>query len=106
MGGRQMVERIAASYPNVTMRRAGAYTGAWAEVARQLRLGLDYLRFLEPRYAETPHLRQRAQERAPRLVVRLADSSLGALVGGRRGLTALLSAAERGLPVSRRCGSS
>ena len=50
-------------------------------------------------YVETPHLRQRAQERAPRLVVRLAESPLGALVGGRRGLAALLGAAERGLPI-------
>ena len=101
MGGRQMVERIAEQYPNVTTCDApGRYTGAWAEVARQLRLGLDYLRFLEPRYAETPHLRQRARERAPRLVARLAESPLGVLVGGRRGLTSLLSAAERGLPIS------
>ena len=101
MGGRQMVERIAANYPNVTTKDApGRYTGAWAEVARQLRLGLDYLRFLEPRYVETPHLRQRARERAPRLIVYLAESPLGALVGGSRGLTSLLGAAERGLPIS------
>jgi len=100
MGGRQMVERIAEKYPNVTTCDApGRYTGAWAEVAKQLRLGLDYLRFLQPGYDETPYLRQRAQERAPRLVVRLASSPLGALVGGRRGLAALLGAAERGLPI-------
>jgi hypothetical protein len=101
MGGRQMVERIAAAYPNVTTCDApGRYTGAWAEVARQLRLGLDYLRFLEPRYADTPHLRNRAEERAPRLVVWLATSPAGAVVGGRRGLAAILGAAERGLPIS------
>src|SRR5688572_4534189 len=100
MGGRQMVERIAEQYPNVTTCDApGRYTGAWAEVARQLRLGLDYLRFLQPGYDETPYLRQRAQERGPRPVVWLANSQLGALVGGRRGLAALLGAAERGLPI-------
>ena len=101
MGGRQMVERIAARYPNVTTCDApGRYTGAWAELARRIRLGLDYLRFLEPRYAATPHLRQRAEERAPRAAVRLATSPLGAVVGGRRGLASLLGAAERGLPIS------
>jgi hypothetical protein len=101
MGGRRMVERIASAYPNVTTCDApGRYTGAWAEVARQLRLGLDYLRFLEPQYVDTPHLRQRSRERAPRAVTWLAESPLGALVGGRRGLAAMLGAAERGLPIS------
>ena len=100
MGGRQMVERIAERFPNVTTCDApGRYAGAWAELARHIRLGLDYLRFLQPGYDETPYLRQRAQERAPRLVVRLASSSLGVLVGGRRGLAALLGAAERGVPI-------
>ncbi|HEX5633708.1 MAG TPA: hypothetical protein VFX50_10775, partial [Gemmatimonadales bacterium] len=94
MGGRQMVERIAAAHPNVRLTEApGRHAGAWSELARQIRLGLDYLRFLDPRYKDTPHLRQRARDRAPQLVVRLAESS----VGPAR-LSALLRWLERGLP--------
>ena len=63
MGGRQMVERIADAFPNVRLAAAPArHGGAWAELARLLRLGLDSLRFLDPRYATTPHLRRRARE--------------------------------------------
>ena len=75
MGGRKMVERLAARYPHIELCDApGRHSGAWAELARRFRLGLDYLRFLDPRYTDTPHLRRRAEERAPRLVVRLATS--------------------------------
>jgi hypothetical protein len=96
MGGRQMVERLAAKYPNVRLADApGRYTGAWAELARRLRLGLDYLRFLNPLYDRTPHLRRRSRERAPRVIVALAESFVGPRVVG-----AVLRALERGLPVA------
>ena len=97
LGGRQMVERIAAAHPNVRLTEApGRHAGAWSELARQIRLGLDYLRFLDSRYADAPHLRRRARDRAPRLVVRLAESSLGPAP-----LARLLRALERGLPGAR-----
>ena len=94
LGGRQMVERLAAAHPSVTLADApGRHAGAWSEVARRLRLGLDYLRFLDPRYERTPHLRRRARDRAPRSIVRLSESSFGA---GRLG--PVLRWLERGLP--------
>ena len=80
MGGRQMVERLVARYPDrISMgtRRAAASDG-WTELARRIRLGLDYLRFLDPRYASTPHLGDRARERAPRAWSALAESRLAA----------------------------
>jgi hypothetical protein len=99
LGGRQMVERIAAAHPNVRLTEApGRHVGAWSEVARAIRLGLDYLRFLDTRYADAPHLRRRARDRAPRLVVRLAETGAGAVVGGTSGLARLLRWLERGLP--------
>jgi hypothetical protein len=50
LGGRQMVERIAAAHPNVRLTEApGRHAGAWSELARRIRLGLDYLRFLDSR---------------------------------------------------------
>ena len=95
MGGRQMVERLAARYPGVTIVDApGRHSGAWAELGRWIRHGLDYLRFLDPAYERTPHLRARARERAPRLTVRLAESAVGP-----RPVRALLAGLERGLPM-------
>ena len=93
LGGRQMVERIATAHPNVSLADApGRHAGAWSELARRVRLGLDYLRFLDPRYTNTPHLRRRARERAPQSIVRLAESMGAAPVG------AVLRWAEGGLP--------
>ncbi|HEY9465731.1 MAG TPA: hypothetical protein VIR54_21700 [Vicinamibacterales bacterium] len=99
MGGRQMVERITARYPNVTLADVpNRHAGAWSELARRLRLGIDYFRFLDPRYAKTIHFRKRAQDRAPRMVVRLADSSLGSWLGGPSGILDILRFLERGIP--------
>ena len=51
---------------------AGRQAGAWAELGRKLRLGIDYLRFLDPRYDATPRLRGRSEERTPQAVRWLA----------------------------------
>jgi hypothetical protein len=100
LGGRQMMERLAARYPGrLSMSEApGRALGAWAELARRIRHALDYLRFLEPRYADTPHLGERARERAPQFLLTLL--ALGPFKGeaGRQRLGRLLRAAERGLP--------
>jgi hypothetical protein len=95
MGGRAMVERLASRWPNVRLADAPARpAGAWTEMARRLRLGLDYLRFVDSRYDTTPHLRARARERAPRTIVRLAGTGLGPVL-----LRPVLRALERSLPV-------
>jgi hypothetical protein len=102
MGGRQMVERIAARYPNVTLADVpNRHAGAWSELARRLRLGIDYFRFLDARYAKTIHFRKRAQDRAPHIVVRLASSRLGSWLGGAAGIYRILRFLERGIPAAR-----
>ncbi|MGE0592541.1 MAG: hypothetical protein AB7G23_10070 [Vicinamibacterales bacterium] len=103
MGGQQMIERLVARFPDrLSMGHAPSRAlGARADLARRVRLGLDYLRFLEPRYADTPHLGDRARERAPRSVVVLADLP-GLRTGpGRRLLGAILRSVERALPPGR-----
>jgi hypothetical protein len=103
LGGRQMIERLAARYPDrLSMGNApGRALGAWSELARRIRHSLDYLRFLEPRYASTPHLAARARERAPRLTLALLRLPLFRGERGRRTLAGLLRAFERGLPRGR-----
>jgi hypothetical protein len=99
MGGRQMVERIAAQYPNVRLDEvSNRHGGAWAELARRIRLGIDYFRFLDPRYATTLHLRKRAHDRAPRTIVWLAGSRLGSWLGGPARIQRILTFLERGIP--------
>ncbi len=100
LGGKQMIERLVARYPErISMSNApGRAIGAWSELARRLRLGIDYLRFLEPEYSETPHLGDRARERAPQVIVKLAESRWAQSPAARRMLARVLRALERGLP--------
>jgi len=103
MGGRQMVERLVARYPDrLSMGNApGRGVDGWSELARKIRLGLDYLRFLEPAYANTPHLGDRARERAPSGVTRLLDGALGRSPLVRGLMRSVMRGLERGLPVPR-----
>ena len=102
LGGRQMVERIAERHPKVRLTDApGRSAGAWNELAKRLRMGLDYLRFLDGRYASAPHLARRSRDRAPRGVVRLVESASGAPRDSRHTVDRVLRWLERGLPVAR-----
>jgi hypothetical protein len=72
-GGRELVDRLAAQFPRVTVGVTPIHDfGRYTRVARALRLGLDYLRYSEPRYDAMPKLRQRAYERTPAFVLALA----------------------------------
>ena len=62
-----------------------------SRAARDLRLGIDYLRYLEPGYRDTPKLRARAEANAPEWVHAAARRS-------PRLLSRLLRMAERTLP--------
>jgi hypothetical protein len=93
-------ETLAATFPSVTlgwMPRRGIDT--WADLRLMVRLGIDYLRFLEPAYATTPKLAERARARAPQFLTRLADRPFLRTRLGRGMLRALLRAAERAMPV-------
>ena len=55
--------------------------GRYRRLAGALRLGLDYLRYSDPRYDTTPQIRERAYERTPLFVLVLARAAgRGALV--------------------------
>src|ERR671913_239069 len=81
------IAELAARDPKVTVGWTPArQTGAWADLGKKLRLGIDYLRFLDPRYDHTPRLRGRSEERTPHAVRWLARSPLFRGAGGRRTL--------------------
>jgi hypothetical protein len=92
MGGESAVRRLAAEYPTITYgmvpeRRADR----WSGVARRLRLGLDYFRYLDPAYDAAPLLRIRSRGRTPRLFIGLAEFRFG----GRRWRQALAGLMHR-----------
>ncbi|MEQ1574641.1 MAG: hypothetical protein ABL993_10385 [Vicinamibacterales bacterium] len=100
IGGQGMVERLAARYPGITMGPTpGRAPGAWDDFAHRLRLGIDHLRYLEPRYDSTPHLAARARARAPRVAVKAAE--ILRRPWQRRLLASVLLGFERGLPPAR-----
>jgi hypothetical protein len=99
LGGEAAVQALARDCPSMTFgmvpeRRADT----WSGVSRRLRLGLDYLRYLDPWYDKAPLRRTRARERTPRLLIALADPPL---IGGfrwRRAYGRLLHALDAACP--------
>jgi FkbM family methyltransferase len=57
--------QLARTYPAFTHGTMPVRTDGWGRLGRELRLGLDYLRYLEPEYDHAPKLRERAAREAP-----------------------------------------
>ncbi len=102
LGGAGLVERLAARYPKVTVGWTPTrQSGAWLALGQKLRLGIDHLRFLDPRYDTMPRLRGRSEERTPRLVRSLAGLPVLRTPAGRRALSWVLRQFEQAVPRSR-----
>lgn len=100
-GGQRLVDRLTDLYPNVTAGwTPNREPGGWLDLNRRLKLGLDYLRFLDPRYAGTPVLRNRAAGRAPMIIRALVKIPGFSSAAGVRVLGRLLRFLERGVPRS------
>ncbi|MEJ7892755.1 MAG: hypothetical protein WKF94_08940 [Solirubrobacteraceae bacterium] len=102
--GHELVVRLDTGDPAATpplvgaidVGRVPARPPGWATLARQLRFGLDHLRYLEPEYAAVVGPADRARTRAPRPLVALA----GRLdAPWRRRLARALTALDRAVPV-------
>src|SRR5688572_16108700 len=52
LGGRKMVERLAQQHRSVTWGWVPAREDAWGAFATRLRMTIDYLRYLDPAYAD------------------------------------------------------
>ena len=74
LGGRELVDRLAARFPEqVTVGFTPILQwGRYRRVSNALRVGLDYLRYSDPRYEATPKIRERAYERTAFAVLVLA----------------------------------
>jgi CDP-glycerol glycerophosphotransferase (TagB/SpsB family) len=91
-------EAILADVPQIRWIWEDVHVNVWSELAASLRIWLDYLRYCEPRYANTPRLRIRVAERVPALLVRIANWPVFRTGAGLRLLTASLRVVERALP--------
>jgi hypothetical protein len=94
LGGRDLVDRLAARYPGqITVGFTPILQwGRYRRLSGALRIGLDYLRYSDPRYEATPKIRERAYERTPLLVLALAKLPCRGL------LTRMLALLERAVP--------
>ena len=93
MGGRELVDRLAAASPLVTVGEVPPRAdGRWFAIATCIRRSLDYIRYASPLYDEAPKIRGRAWERTPRLAVAVARWP------GRRLVERGLDAMDRAIP--------
>jgi hypothetical protein len=90
------LEALAAMCPRVTFGRLPPMGESGPVVfARRLRRGIDYVRYLEPRFREATKLRGRARKKAPQLVVKLGRLATIAGAPGITGLRRFLQWVER-----------
>src|SRR4051812_100284 len=84
-GDPALFEALAAGSKKFSWRYVPARAeDGWAELARDLRLSIDYLHFLEPRYDSASALRERSERRAPALVQRACGTRPLRTTPGRR----------------------
>ena len=100
LGGRDIVERLAARHGTVTFGMMPRREREYFFLASKIRLSLDYLRYLRPEYAQTPALRLRARLRTPRGLLRALRVPLLGGSLGRRMIGRLLDRIDRALPPS------
>ncbi len=103
IGSQRLIDDIIAAHPAVSLARAPVRAkDEGAERIKQLRLALDYIRFLDPMYHHSPHLRGRAEARAPEGIVSLLARPVVRRRPGRAAVSLALQWLERALPPSAR----
>ena len=100
VGGTKTLDLLLRDYPD---RIRHSYAPArkdsmWQPLATQLRLTLDYWRYLDPRYDHSPSLRARGSSQAPALASRLTRSSLMRSRPALRAMRAVVSTLEHAAP--------
>lgn len=100
LGDQNPLDDLRANHPTISQCAAPRRkkTG-WNRIARDLRISLDYLRYLAPEYARAHKLRDRAESRTPWLVRAFGRSTLGRSAALRRLLAGFLRPLEAALPL-------
>lgn len=99
LGGEACVEALASDWQDITYGTTPERrVDAWSVVAQRLRVGIDYLRYLDPFYDTAPLRRVRARERTPRLLAALADPPVLGGTWWRRMIGAALHGIDSAVP--------
>ena len=92
-------DALVAASPNISMAFARrSIDDEWLDLRQMLRLGSDYVRFVQPEYEDAPILRERARDRVPESLRKLADYEGRGRSLLRSLLKQTLRAAERVVP--------
>jgi FkbM family methyltransferase len=89
-------------YPRFTRGSIPTRDDAWGLAARDLRDSLDYLRYLTPRYRDTPKLVARAAREASKSFVRQTEQRPFQTAAGRTALARWLRVQHRAIPTDPR----
>src|SRR5262249_47221224 len=89
-----------AAWPTLTSGPIPAREPESAFLTAKIRLGLDYLRYLDPIYPATSFLPGRAKWRAPTGFIRLTEAPVLRSNAGRRLMGRVLNAIDRATPAS------
>jgi hypothetical protein len=97
-----MATQLAETYPRFSRTTIPLRDDAWGYAARELRLGLDYLRYLGPEYRNAPKLRARAEREVPDYLLRRTTNGLGSTASGRALLSGAMRTLLRSIPTDAR----
>ena len=99
LGAEEVVNALVRECPAVTSAMVPeGRVDIWSTVSRFLRLGLDYLRYLDPFYDSAPLRRIRAYNRTPRWLTALANPPLLRGPRWRRAVGRLLHGVDAAVP--------
>jgi FkbM family methyltransferase len=97
-----VTRELADTYPRFSRSVVPVRDDSWSYVARELRLGLDYLRYLGPEYRNAPKLRARAERDVPEYLLRQSKRGAFSTATGRAMLGGALRTALRAIPTDAR----
>ena len=90
--------RLSAQYSNFSCGETALRDDGWGLLGREVRLGLDYLRYLRPEYRDAPKLRERATREVPPSVLARAEKGVTSSALGRAAMRMWLRGVNRAIP--------
>jgi FkbM family methyltransferase len=90
--------QLSAQYANFSSGEIPLRGDGWGLLGREVRLGLDYLRYLRPEYEQAPKLRERARREAPPAVLARAEGGVAGREPGRAALRMWLRSVNGAIP--------